>query len=177
MHVTEAVLHAANGRNSGSGFHRRQILQAASVIGLAAPAILSLPACKGSPDVSTRIKQFIRLARDLFPHDELSDSPYGIVAETLVGMAADDTTNTMFDAGFEQLGEAWHEQPEEIRPAAIEAIEGTPFFATVRAVTASTLYAQPEVWELIGFEGPSLEYGGYIDRGFDDIDWLELPAQ
>jgi hypothetical protein len=28
------------------------------------------------------------------------------------------------------------------------------------------------VWPLFGYEGSSLEYGGYLERGFDDIGWL-----
>ena len=34
------------------------------------------------------------------------------------------------------------------------------------------LYNQKEVWPLFGYEGESFSQGGYIDRGFDDIDWL-----
>jgi hypothetical protein len=29
------------------------------------------------------------------------------------------------------------------------------------------------VWAKFGYEGPSADKGGYISRGFDDIDWLE----
>jgi len=28
------------------------------------------------------------------------------------------------------------------------------------------------VWPIFGYEGASFEYGGYIDRGFNDINWL-----
>ena len=38
-----------------------------------------------------------------------------------------------------------------------------------------TLYSDPEVWELLGYEGPSYDKGGYVDRGFDDLDWLPDP--
>ena len=36
----------------------------------------------------------------------------------------------------------------------------------------TTLYNDPQVWEKLGYEGPSAEQGGYLSRGFDDIDWL-----
>jgi hypothetical protein len=29
------------------------------------------------------------------------------------------------------------------------------------------------VWKVLGYEGPSAELGGYINRGFSDIDWLQ----
>ena len=35
-----------------------------------------------------------------------------------------------------------------------------------------SLYNQEEVWPKFGYEGSSAENGGYINRGFNDIDWL-----
>jgi hypothetical protein len=29
------------------------------------------------------------------------------------------------------------------------------------------------VWTKLGYEGPSAPEGGYLHRGFDDIDWLK----
>jgi hypothetical protein len=37
----------------------------------------------------------------------------------------------------------------------------------------SGLYSQPDVWPYFGYEGPSNDKGGYLHRGFDDIDWLD----
>jgi hypothetical protein len=34
------------------------------------------------------------------------------------------------------------------------------------------LYDSAEVWDLLGYEGPSFDKGGYLHRGFDDLDWL-----
>ena len=34
------------------------------------------------------------------------------------------------------------------------------------------LYNQKELWPIFGYEGASADKGGYIERGFDDIDWL-----
>jgi hypothetical protein len=31
------------------------------------------------------------------------------------------------------------------------------------------------VHELLGYEGPAYEKGGYLHRGFDDLDWLPTP--
>ena len=53
----------------------------------------------------------------------------------------------------------------------IEGLEGTPFFNTVRSATLA-LYTNDVVARNFGFEGSSVEYGGYIDRGFDDLGWL-----
>jgi hypothetical protein len=34
------------------------------------------------------------------------------------------------------------------------------------------LYDDAEVWDLLGYEGASFDKGGYLHRGFDDLDWL-----
>jgi hypothetical protein len=31
------------------------------------------------------------------------------------------------------------------------------------------------VWDAVGYEGPSVHKGGYVNRGFDDLDWLPDP--
>ena len=46
------------------------------------------------------------------------------------------------------------------------------FFSTVRTATINNLYTNPLVYRFFGFEGSSVEHGGYIERGFDDIGWL-----
>jgi hypothetical protein len=34
------------------------------------------------------------------------------------------------------------------------------------------LYNNQEVWPKFGYEGESASKGGYMNRGFNDIDWL-----
>ena len=29
-----------------------------------------------------------------------------------------------------------------------------------------------KVWSELGYAGPSFKFGGYLERGFNDIDWL-----
>ena len=45
----------------------------------------------------------------------------------------------------------------------------------MHSTTVVALYDDHEVWELLGYEGASFDKGGYIDRGFDDLDWLPDP--
>jgi len=51
-------------------------------------------------------------------------------------------------------------------------MEKNPFFQRVRGALVGGLYGNPDVWPLFGYEGESASKGGYINRGFDDIDWL-----
>jgi len=37
------------------------------------------------------------------------------------------------------------------------------------------LYDDVEVWQAFGYEGASAHLGGYVNRGFNDLDWLPDP--
>ena len=54
----------------------------------------------------------------------------------------------------------------------LQALEATPFFGRLRGDLVVSLYNQKEVWPIFGYEGASYDKGGYIERGFNDIDWL-----
>ena len=43
---------------------------------------------------------------------------------------------------------------------------------TVREAAISGVYRDERTWQLLGYEGEASKYGGYLHRGFDDIDWL-----
>jgi hypothetical protein len=38
--------------------------------------------------------------------------------------------------------------------------------------TRDDLFNNPVVWAHIGYGGSSLQFGGYVNRGLNDIDWL-----
>jgi hypothetical protein len=42
----------------------------------------------------------------------------------------------------------------------------------MRGSLVTALYNQKELWPKLGYEGSSFDKGGYIERGFNDIDWL-----
>ena len=113
----------------------------------------------------------------LFPHPGLSKDVYEQVTERLserISQSADLTT--MLDNAMEILvgnsHENWFALSERGKVEAIEKIRHTPFFQFVLNEALSGVYRHPLTWELLGYEGSSLEFGGYIGRGLDDIDWL-----
>ena len=63
-------------------------------------------------------------------------------------------------------------QWEADRVALLQRIEQTAFFQKIRGDLVVSLYNQKELWPKFGYEGSSAEHGGYIKRGFADIDWL-----
>jgi hypothetical protein len=78
--------------------------------------------------------------------------------------------NQLAQAGYKSSygAVAWEEQ----RVALLREIQQTDFFGKLRSDLIVSLYNNPEVWPKFGYEGSSAEHGGYINRGFDDIDWL-----
>jgi hypothetical protein len=70
--------------------------------------------------------------------------------------------------GAAYIDVAW----EDDRVAVLRVVESTPFFAKLRGDLVVSLYNQKAVWTKLGYEGSSADKGGYIERGFGDIDWL-----
>lgn len=119
----------------------------------------------------------VRVARLLYPHDAISDEVYSeVLNQALTATAADgsfagvlrtaeDVLNAQQPADFVALG-------EEAQIAAMTAVEDVDFFAVIRGAVSQRLYYQPAIWALLGYEGPSYQQGGYLNRGAGEIDWL-----
>ena len=117
------------------------------------------------------------VVHQLFPHERLSGDVYEQVTEQLserISQSAE--LAAMMDAAMEVLAgntpETWPALTEREKVEALGKIQHTPFFQFVLNEALSGVYRHPLTWELLGYEGSSLEFGGYIDRGFNDIDWL-----
>ncbi len=119
----------------------------------------------------------LQMARDIYPHDRIGDQYYAVAVKgydteekkafVTEGVAALDAAAKA--AGFaDYVSIGW----EEDRVKILQAMEDTPFFQTVRGGLVTGLYNQKEVWPIFGYEGESYSKGGYIGRGFDDINWL-----
>lgn len=124
----------------------------------------------------------VRVARDVFPHDRIGDAFYAKAVQPYDEAAGKDAAvRDLIETGVADLeasarakyGAPYREvNAEADRVALLRGIEGTPFFRKVRGDLVTGLYNQPDIWVRFGYEGPSAEHGGYIDRGFDDLDWI-----
>jgi len=113
----------------------------------------------------------VRAARAMFPHDGLPDEAYEKVAGALEAQAAgDDGVAATVEEGIAAL--ASHDPLDE---DALRPHEGEPFFELLKATAVVELYDNPLVWRAFGYEGPAAHLGGYVNRGFDDLDWLPDP--
>ena len=119
----------------------------------------------------------IQMARDVYPHDHVGDQYY---AAAVKGYDAEEQAE-MVEAGIAGLNAAakgkgfadylsvgWERDRVDI----LRGMENSAFFQTVRGGLVTGLYNQKAVWPLFGYEGESYSQGGYIDRGFNDINWI-----
>ena len=115
----------------------------------------------------------VQMARDIYPHDRIGDEYYAIAVkgydspEQAAGIEAG---IAMLDgmAGGSYLDIGWEADRNEV----LRKLETSEFFQTVRGGLVTGLYNQQEVWPIFGYEGESYSKGGYMNRGFDDINWL-----
>src|SRR5579864_9215010 len=127
-------------------------------------------------------RTLLKFTRDLFPHDRLDDSFYAKALVPLQDEAARNAaTRKLLGSGIAQLNAATMAAAgnpladvtaEAVRVAAIKTLERGDFFAKVYGATMTPLYNQAELWPKFGYEGPSSALGGYVNRGFSDINWL-----
>lgn len=119
----------------------------------------------------------IQMARDIYPHDQVSDEFYAIAvkgydtAEAAEGIEAGVTALNEAARGFghaSYIDIGW----ERDRADLLRSMETSAFFQQIRGGLVTGLYNQKAVWPIFGYQGESFSEGGYIDRGFDDINWL-----
>ena len=107
-------------------------------------------------------------------HPMLDDAIYGKVIHDLDEKAAkDEALLKTLQSGAAKLTEAKFDTLDpDAQEAALRQIQDTPEFQTVRGACVVVIYNNPEVWPIFGYEGESYSKGGYVERGFNDIEWL-----
>lgn len=125
-------------------------------------------------------RTLVDLLRAAFPHDTFPVGPYQRTAQAVIDAAATDPRlhslllqgladlDQQRDVGFSRLD-------DETAALVLRGIADTPFFTAILNVAIVALYDDHEVWAVLGYEGASYDQGGYIDRGFADLDWLPEP--
>ncbi len=119
----------------------------------------------------------VQMARDIYPHDKVGDEYYVVAVKGYdnadaapgieAGIAALDSAAQ--GKGFgSYLDTGWERDRVDI----LRGMEDSAFFQQIRGGLVTGLYNQKAVWPIFGYEGSSFELGGYIDRGFNDINWL-----
>ncbi len=168
------------------GLSRRELLKrggvGAALLVISGSAVISPQHAWGLETTALKpetMATLIQMARDIYPHDQVPDKYYAIAVKSHDEAAGKDAAHKELiekgiaeldqkagDGGYAGLG--W----EEERVKLLQGIEDTPFFQAIRGGLVVGLYNQKEIWPIFGYEGESYSKGGYIARGFDDIEWL-----
>lgn len=127
-------------------------------------------------------KVLLLMARDIFPHDKISDKFYfEAVIKYEEAAKKDSALFSMLISGVEDLDSfsigAFKRKYIEIEKEAervkvLSLVETHPLFNKLRSDLVVSLYNNKNIWQLFGYEGSSWDKGGYLTRGFNDIDWL-----
>ena len=170
-------------------YSRRTFLQGAAtavpVAAVAASAGIGIEdawAADATTLAPSTLKTLVKVARDIYPHDFLVDNYYITAIKPWDEKAAKDPAiKTLLEGGVRRLDQdaqdrhklGYAQVPWEAdRVVLLQGIEQTDFFKKLRSDLVVSLYNQKELWPKFGYEGSSAEHGGYIKRGFNDIDWL-----
>ena len=119
----------------------------------------------------------MKMVRTLYPHDRFPDEPYIRTTDDVINKGNSSPENAiMLQEGIDQLkSDNFSKLDMEESTKYLTKMGRTAFFEHVRGTTTVTLYNDKEVWEILGYEGYSSDQGGYVNRGFNDLDWLPEP--
>ena len=114
----------------------------------------------------------LRVARVMFPHETLPDLAY---AKVVTALEPEAETLAQGVAALDEGGTPFLELDDDAALSKLTTAEGSAYFELVKSTSVVELYDNPLVWKAFGYEGPAAHLGGYINRGFDDLDWLPDP--
>lgn len=120
----------------------------------------------------------LRVARAMYPHDRLPDDAYEkVVRQIEVEAHGNEAIQATIEQGIVELDRPtpFKDLHADDQLAALQRAQDSAYFNLVRATAVVELYDNPLVWQAFGYEGPSVHLGGYVNRGFDDLDWLPDP--
>ena len=135
-----------------------------------------------SPDARATL---IRLLRVAYPHSRFPDGPYERTADAVIAKVDGSVFQALALAhGLQSLNAAagaggsaksFVDLDEPAAYGLLRDVESAEFFKLIRSVAVVSLYNDQETWQILGYEGSAYEHGGYLHRGFDDLDWLPDP--
>ena len=122
----------------------------------------------------------LQATRHILPHDTLDDAVYALVVKDLdTSAAGDDAVAKLLTDGVAHLnsdaGGDWSAADSDKQFAVLEKMAGNDFFEKIRGTAIVSLYNNEMAWAHFGYEGDAWKHGGYLTRGFDDLNWLPDP--
>lgn len=168
--------------------NRRRFLQGLGRMGLmagASPWLMSIKTVSAEPGDSLlnaeALATIAELSYRLLPLKDASSPVYQAVARSVQEQinqrpGAGDLVNKGMASLNNFAGKPWIRLPAKQRVEAMEALADSPLIGMIRWTTSELVLRDKEVWDQLGYQGSAIEHGGYLHRGFDDIDWLPAPG-
>jgi hypothetical protein len=166
---------------------RRQLLASTAAVALLAGFVSTVPGGQAiAADAISNDQKLVllRIARDIYPHDPglVPDKYYQATVDAIAGEAGKDAkVAEMVAKGLADLdarANAAHKsnyaaiKEDAKREGLLRSIQLTDFFQKIRGGLLFGLYNNKELYPKFGYDGSSWEKGGFINAGFDKIDWL-----
>ena len=125
-------------------------------------------------------QMLLHATRHIFPHATLDDAVYALVVKDLDAAAAgDESVAKLLADGAAELnagaGGDWLAADSDKQFSVIEKMAGNDFFEKIKGTAVVSLYNNELAWAHFGYEGDAWKEGGYLTRGFDDLNWLPDP--
>ena len=122
-------------------------------------------------------KMLSEMLRVLYPHQSFGTEIYQKAADAVIAASeASPAQKLTLQSGVKELDIAGFDKMDpKSATNYVKSIEGNAFFAAVTGPGLVALYSDHDVWKILGYEGASHHLGGYVNRGFDDLDWLPEP--
>lgn len=166
------------------GVSRRMFLMTSAMAGVTTSAMLAgtRPAWASSLDAD-QSAMVLRMTQDIYPHPDLLDiEVYQAITDGVITTANGDEANAnALKAGLAQIEEQARAlfgvsyvdiEDADAREGLLRKFQNDGFFQGVRWAAYFGIYNNPDVWPRFGYQGASVEHGGYIDRGFSDITFV-----
>jgi len=170
-----------------AGMNRRMFLMMTTMTTMAGVTTASLLGSArmafASPLDESQSAMLLQIVQDIYPHpDLLQIAHYQAIADTVILGAEDngDTASALID-GMGRINELSQSlfgvdyadiEDADAREGVLRHFQTEGFFQGVRWTAYFGIYNNKDVWPLFGYQGSSVEHGGYIDRGFSDITFV-----
>lgn len=166
------------------GVNRRMFLMTSAMVGVSTAALLATASpIAAAPLTAAQDAALLRMVQDIYPHTELVGlTPYRAIAASIAATADEDPAvrNALMD-GLRRIDERAQDlfgmnyvevEDPDAREGMLRAFQDEPFFQNARWAAYFGIYNNPDLWPRFGYQGSSVEHGGYIDRGFSDITFV-----
>lgn len=153
---------------------RRRLLAAA-----VASAVGSvLPRAFGAAALSTpRTALLTALTRSLFPLAVFGEAQHAAAAAKIEERcAADPALESLVSRALAELPKGWADAAPGAREATLREHADPALLKLARQSAVGPLFGDPAVWPAFGYPGPSIAFGGYLDRPLVDLPWLKEGA-